>query len=353
MENTNVPMSKRLIGIALAAICIVGAFLMPGSESLSHQGITALGILLALVCLWVTAALPLGVTALLMVILLPILGVVEGFGPAFAGFASPAIFFIIAVFAMPVIMLKTKWGVRLISKLLKWTGPNSRKLVLGFMIATTLVSTVMSDVPTCVLFLGFALTILKAAEAKPLQSNLGRCLMIGIPIAAVTGGIATPAGSSFNVVAMNILQQATGASISFFDWTIVGLPIVLIMTPISWFFLTQFIKPEPITDNCLQGIRDEAAAATKVEPFEIKVLLVIVGLVVLWILGNWVPIFNVTAVALIGLTIMFLPGMDLLTWKEFQSAVPWGIVLMAGAIMTLGGVVQATGGATFLAGLIM
>ncbi|MEG0505728.1 MAG: hypothetical protein RR547_13855, partial [Raoultibacter sp.] len=65
MENTNVPMSKRLIGIALAAICIVGAFLMPGSESLSHQGITALGILLALVCLWVTAALPLGVTALL------------------------------------------------------------------------------------------------------------------------------------------------------------------------------------------------------------------------------------------------------------------------------------------------
>ncbi|MEG0505826.1 MAG: anion permease, partial [Raoultibacter sp.] len=134
------------------------------------------------------------------------------------------------------------------------------------------------------------------------------------PIAAVTGGVATPAGSSFNVVAMNILQQATGASISFFDWTIVGLPIVLIMTPISWFFLTQFIKPEPITDNCLQGIRDEAAAATKVEPFEIKVLLVIVGLVVLWILGNWVPIFNVTAVALIGLTIMFLPGMDLLTW---------------------------------------
>lgn len=353
MENTNVPMSKRLIGIALAAICVIGAFLIPGSESLSHQGITALGILLALVCLWVTSALPLGVTALLMVILLPILGVVEGFGPAFSGFASPAIFFIIAVFAMPVIMLKTKWGVRLISKLLSWTGANSRKLVLGFMIATTLVSTVMSDVPTCVLFLGFALTILKAADAKPLQSNLGRCLMIGIPIAAVTGGVATPAGSSFNVVAMNILQQATGTSISFFDWTIVGLPIAIIMTPISWFFLTQFIKPEPITDNCLQGVRDEAAAATKVEPFEIKVLLVIVGLVALWILGNWIPIFNVTAVALIGLTIMFLPGMDLLTWKEFQSSVPWGIVLMAGAIMTLGGVVQATGGANFLADLIM
>ena len=58
----------------------------------------------------------------------------------------PALFFIIAVFSLPVIMLKTNWGTRLIGALIKWTGSNSRKLVLGFMIATTLVSTIMSDV---------------------------------------------------------------------------------------------------------------------------------------------------------------------------------------------------------------
>ena len=177
MENTNVPMAKRLIGIGLAIVCLAIGFLVPGSEALSHQGATALGILGALVALWVTSALPLGATALLVVVLCPVLGVVDNLGKAIGGFASPALLFIIAVFSMPVIMLKTNWGVRLINALIGWTGANSRKLVLGFMCATTLVSTVMSDVPCTVLFLGFALTILKAADAKPLQSNLGLSLI--------------------------------------------------------------------------------------------------------------------------------------------------------------------------------
>ena len=352
MENTNVPMSKRLIGIGIALVCIVVSCFIPGSESLPAEGVKALGLLLALVALWVTSALPLGVTALFIVVMCPVLGIVGNLGQAIGGFASPALLFIIAVFSLPVIMLKTKWGVRLINALLGWTGANSRKMVLGFMIATTLVSTVMSDVPCTVLFLGFALTILKAANAEPLKSNLGRCLMIGIPIAAVTGGMATPAGSSFNVVAMNILQQATGTSISFLDWVVIALPIVIVMTPISWFFITQIIKPEPIADSCLQGIRDEAAGAKKIEAHEIKAIIVVVGLLVLWIAGNWIPVLNATVVALIGLTVMFLPGMELLTWKEFQNSVPWGIVIMCGTIMSMGGVVEATGGAAFLAGAI-
>ncbi|MDJ1651275.1 MULTISPECIES: SLC13 family permease [Gordonibacter] len=352
MESTNVPLSKRLIGIGLAAVCIIGSMFIPGTEALGHQGIMTLGLLLALVSLWVTSALPLGVTALFVVVMCPVLGIVGGLGEAIGGFASPALFFIISVFSLPVIMLKTNWGVRLISTIIKWTGTNSRKLVLGFMIATTLVSTVMSDVPCTVLFLGFALTILKATDAKPLESNLGRCLMIGIPIAAVTGGMATPAGSSFNVVAMNILQQATGTSISFLNWVCVALPVVIVMTPITWFFITQILKPEPIADSALQGIRDQAAAAKKVEPHEVKTLVIIVGLLALWIIGNWVPVLNATVVALIGLTLMFVPGMQLLTWKEFQNSVPWGIVLMCGTIMSMGSVVEKTGGAKFLADLI-
>lgn len=346
-------MPKRLIGIAIAAICIIVSCFIPGSEALSAEGARALGLLLALVALWITSALPLGVTALLIVVLCPVLGVVPNLGGAIGGFASPPLFFIIAVFSLPVIMMKTNWGVRLMNALLKWTGNNTRKLVLGFMIATTIVSMIMSDVPCTVLFMGFALTILKAADAKPLKSNLGRCLMIGIPVAAVTGGMATPAGSSFNVVAMGIMQKVTGgAGVSFLDWVIVALPVVILMTPITWFFITQIFKPEPISDSCLQGIRDQAAAATKVEPHEVKAIIIIVGLLVLWIVGNWVPLLNATVVALIGLAVMFLPGIELLSWKEFQESVPWGIVIMCGTIMSMGSVVENTGAATFLAGLI-
>lgn len=293
-------MPKRLIGIAIAAICIIVSCFIPGSEALSAEGARALGLLLALVALWITSALPLGVTALLIVVLCPVLGVVPNLGGAIGGFASPPLFFIIAVFSLPVIMMKTNWGVRLMNALLKWTGNNTRKLVLGFMIATTIVSMIMSDVPCTVLFMGFALTILKAADAKPLKSNLGRCLMIGIPVAAVTGGMATPAGSSFNVVAMGIMQKVTGgAGVSFLDWVIVALPVVILMTPITWFFITQIFKPEPISDSCLQGIRDQAAAATKVEPHEVKAIAKGV-LALLYLLHTFCPI----GVAILGI---FLP----------------------------------------------
>lgn len=130
------------------------------------------------------------------------------------------------------------------------------------------------------------------------------------------------------------------------------MPVVILMTPITWFFITQIFKPEPISDSCLQGIRDQAAAATKVEPHEVKAIIIIVGLLVLWIVGNWVPLLNATVVALIGLAVMFLPGIELLSWKEFQESVPWGIVIMCGTIMSMGSVVENTGAATFLAGLI-
>ena len=79
----------------------------------------------------------------------------------------------------------------------------------------------------------------------------------------------------------------------------------------------------------------------------------LLALAVLWIAGNWVPALNVTVVALVGLVAMFLPGMSLLTWKEFQDAVPWGIVLMCCTIMSIGGVVTDTGGAKFLVDLVM
>ena len=172
---------QRLIGIAIALVLIVGACLIPGSEVLEREGIITLGALLALAVLWATSALPIGIIALLIPVLLIVLGAADA-KSVFSGYAATPLFFIVAVFALPVIMQKTKWGLRLINMLLKWTGSDSRKLVLGFMIATTLVSTVMSDAPTTVLFLGLALTILKAAGAKPGSSNLGKCLRLPFPL---------------------------------------------------------------------------------------------------------------------------------------------------------------------------
>lgn len=342
---------KSLGGIGAAIVVIAIAFMIPGSEALSHEGITTLGVLLALAILWATAALPVGVIALCIPVTLFFLGVCN-LSSAFAGYGSTALYFIIAIFAMPVILQKTAWGTRLISQLVEWAKDDSKKLVLGFMVATGLISTIMSDVPTTVLFLSFALPLLKAANAKPGSSNLGRCLMIGIPVAAVIGGIATPAGSSFNVVAMGLMQQSSGEAISFLNWMVVCAPLAIVMLPLSWFFIVKVFEPESISDECFEDIRSQAEMSKQITAVDIKALVIIGLMVVLWIAGNWITVLSATAVALVGLVVMFLPGMNLITWKEFQDAVPWGIVLMVGTIMSIGGVVSSTGGAAFIANVI-
>ena len=100
MESTNVTLRQRLIGIAIALVLIVGACLIPGSEALGREGIITLGALLALAVLWATSALPIGIIALLIPVLLIVLGAADA-KSVFSGYAATPLFFIVAVFALP------------------------------------------------------------------------------------------------------------------------------------------------------------------------------------------------------------------------------------------------------------
>ena len=79
----------------------------------------------------------------------------------------------------------------------------------------------------------------------------------------------------------------------------------------------------------------------------------ILALPVLWIAGTWVPLLNVTTVAIIGLAIMMLPGLNLLTWDEFSKQVPWTIILMMGSVLSLGNIFSASGADKFVTNLFM
>ncbi len=200
---------KSLIGVILAAICVTVTYLLPGSEELSHEGITALGVLGMASILWISNTLPFGVTGLLALVMLVLLGVSD-MASVFVGFSNSSVIFVITVFCLTAAVMNTKLTLRLINKLLRWAGSSAEKLVLAYMAAAALLSSVMSNVPVTVLFLGLAQPVLKAVGAKPGSSRLGKCLMIGIPFAAVNGGMATPAGSSFNVLAMGVFESIAG-----------------------------------------------------------------------------------------------------------------------------------------------
>lgn len=343
---------RKCVGIVLGVVSISASILLPTPEAMGRDGLVALGILMGAVLMWIFNSLPAGVTGLLAVILLVLLDVVD-MGTAFAGFGNHVVYFAVAVFCLTTAMMKSSLSKKITGVMLRWAKADSKKLVLAFMVSAGLLSTVMGNLPVTVMFMGFAYSILWNTGARPGNNNLGKCLMIGIPIASLTGGMATPAGSSFNMMALGLYQELTGNTISFLHWTIICLPIAVVMTPICWFFIVKILKPEPIREDDLVELHEIVKKKKGMETYDKKVLFFFIALPSIWILGNWFPVLNVTLVTIISLAVMLLPGVNMFTWEEFESSVPWNIILMLGSIFCIGNVVAQTGGAAFIAELFI
>lgn len=345
-------LNKRGVGLTIGIVIMLVAMFIPGSEALSREGVMAIACLLFAVVLWTCNVFPVGVTGLVALVLCVLTGGAT-MKTIFGAFGSSTIWFVVAIFTLPALLMKTNWPVRLINALFKITGDNSSRLVLVFMTVAAIISTVMSDTAAVVLVMGIALVVLRTVGAEPGKSNLGKAIFISIPVGSVIGGVVTPAGSTFNILALKMLEDITGSTISFLDWIIIGLPVAVISVPLCWFFIVKVLKPEALPQEGYDSLRQAAVDAGTPGKFEKRALFMIVIIPILWVLGSFIPVLNTTTVAIIGMGIMFLPGVDLLKWDEYVHQVPWTVIIMLGSILNLGDAVNATGGAKFITDLFL
>lgn len=343
---------KQIAGLVIAALIIIVGLFLPGTGDLTHEGILGLAVLLATVALWICESLPMGVAGLLALVVAPLMGIAN-INTVFSGFGTTTVIFAIAVFGLTAIVMKSNLAIRLTAALTRWSGANSNKLVLAFMCVAWLLSTVMNDSAVLVLVIGLSMIVLNNAGHEIGKSRLAKALYIGIALCSFIGGGATPAGSSINVLVIGMLEQSMGQTISFLDWIIACAPVCALMVPITWFFVVKILKPEPIQPKDLVDLQERAKALGPLVTEEKKTLFFLIAMPVLWIAGSWIPALNVTTVTVLGLAAMFLPGVKLLTFEEFQREVPWTIVIMIGAVLCLGGIVNATGGVAYLANLFL
>lgn len=344
---------KKLTGLILGIAILVLIWIIPAPTGLPPAGKNALGLLIAGIIFWVTEVVPLSISAMFLMVMLPFYGVTAKLADVFKDFMSPVIFFVIATFGMTTIIMTTNLATRLTGKLLTWAGDNSKKLVLGFIAASALLSTVMSNVPTCALFLALALTVLECTGAKPGQSNLGKCLMIGIPFGVMIGGGATPAGTSINIMAMSLLEQSSKIHITFLGWMIMAVPMTVIMVLISWWCLVTIFKPEPIKLSDLESMHKAVQDLGPMSIKEKKVIYIILAMLVLWILSTWFPVLDTTMVAILGLVVMFLPGINVINWTEFVGGVSWNIVLLIGGVQAIATGILKGGAAAWMVNTVL
>ena len=240
---------------------LVSLFLAAGStyillQSQKQEIAFMLGIFLLAALLWVTEALPLFATALLVIgleiILLSNPGEWKGFGFEMGG--NPSYREILSPFADPILILflggfilaraAVKEGVdrALASSILKVFGAKPNMVILGMMLITGAFSMFMSNTATTAMMITLVSPLfINLKEGDPLRKGLVLC----IPVAANIGGMGTPIGSPPNAVAIGFLRTE-GIDISFLNWMIIGVPLALILLALAWLVITRIFKsPDP------------------------------------------------------------------------------------------------------------
>jgi sodium-dependent dicarboxylate transporter 2/3/5 len=338
--------NRAAAGLIAAVVVAAMVALAPAPAGLTPAGQRTAAVFLLALVLWATEALPPAVTAVLTVALQPVLGIQEA-RAAFAGFASPVFFFVLGMYCLASALVGSGIHNRFALRLLRVAGTDPKRVLGALLLGTALVSAIISDLPVCAVFMTVALGILGRAGIGP-GSSFGKAVMIGVPIAAFIGGVATPAGSSVNVLGIYFLERYGNVRVPFVSWSALGIPMVMGLLPVAWWVLLRLYPPERDAIGSSGDVERELTRLGPLSGPERRILLLLGALVTLWVLSSWVPALDLPLVTLGGAIALFLPGIRLLTWEQAHRGVGWDGLLMIGGVTSLGAASVETGLAGWL-----
>lgn len=297
---------------------------------LDHQKSIALSILLIAALLWVTEWIPLYVTSMVILFLqiswlLPVINPVAGKAERQA-FLSPFFCEIILLFLGGFVLsaMLHKYGLdnRITGWLLKRTGKSPGKILIGIMIVSAVLSMWMSNTATTAMMFAIMLPII---DKIPENNQFSKALVLSIPFACNLGGLGTPIGTPPNAIAMNYLSEK-GVVLSFGEWMIAAVPLMLILLVFVWFLLLKMFPPGDI---------EISLPETEAEKMSVKHWIVI-GLFCFTVL-SWLSTkihgLSIGVVSLIPLIAAF--GFGLLNARDFK-ALPWDVLFMVAGGICLG-----------------
>lgn len=317
-----------------------------------------LAITLWMVVWWLSEALPIAATALLPLVLMPLLGV-QGMPETAASYASPLIFLFLGGFLLAAAMQRVGLHRRIALGIVALVGASPDRIVLGFMLATAFLSMWISNTATTIMMFAVALSVIdfvgRQTRDDRMVRNFGIALMLAVAYAASIGGVGTLIGSPPNAMLASFVQQTYGIEISFARWMMIGLPVVVVMLPLTWLLLTRLLFPARMMQVGDAGglVRAEIAAMGPMDRGERLVAVVFGGAALGWMLRD--PLVRLTglplddamiaitaALILFGLPVSRPQGRYALDWAATRD-LPWGILLLFGGGLALAGGFSASG----------
>jgi sodium-dependent dicarboxylate transporter 2/3/5 len=322
---------------------------------------------------WVTEALPMPVVALLPLVLFPLLGIGEIKSVA-ANYADPVIFLFMGGFMLGLAMEKWNLHRRIALSIVKLTGTSGNRIVLGFILATGLISMWISNTATTMMMFPIALSVIHVMkDGNESGSNLRHfnlALVLSIAYASNFGGISTIIGTPPNVAFVGFFEKKYNTNIDFIDWMLLCLPVAFLLMLALYVVLTRILFPNHIRSNAAarQHINEELLNLGPLSASEKRVLIIFSATALLWIFKDLInvsqKIFRLddNMIAITGAVALFAcpSGMlhrsenrqeqneegdaegSLLEWGDTKK-MAWGILLLFGGGLALAGALEKAG----------
>ena len=356
----------QLAGLFVGPLIVLGMLLLPVPRGLSVDGWSVAAVALLMGIWWMTEAVPLAATALLPLVLFPLLGLasLDETGPSYA---NPLIFLFLGGFMMARAMVGQNLSQRIALNLLR-SGTLSLSGAIGSsMVATAFLSMWVCNTATTMMMLPIGQSIIGAVQArandaeKAAVAQFSTAMMLGIAYSATIGGMGTLIGTPPNALFAAFMLETYGVEVEFWRWMMIGVPTVLILLPIAWFLLTKVSFSFEVDRDLLHSsfIETESKKLGSMSRGEWMVALVISGAAFLWVFRNVVDGFlpgiqlSDAGIALTAAMLLFvLPGSKatgerLLTWND-AVLIRWDILLLFGGGLALAGAINSSGLAVWI-----
>ncbi|MHA1637563.1 MAG: SLC13 family permease [Candidatus Thorarchaeota archaeon] len=308
----------------------------------------AIMILAVVAILWFSEGISLVATAVLIPILV-VLTDIAAPRAAFAPFFDPAVALIFGGFLLGRALSKYELDKRLALLIISKSSGSGSSLLLTVMCVTAFLSAWISNTASAAIMIPIALAVISRIHNKETRSKFGKALVLGVAYGATLGGIASLVGSPPNPLAATYINSFLGIEFTFMSWIPFGLPVVLIMLPITWqWLMIRFKLPKDIEE--MQDLKEVSEKEyLKLGPMNTQqklVLVVFISVVVLWLTESVHGISSAVVAVIGGLSLLVL---RLLDEKDISSEIGWSSLLILGSGIALGNAMIATGVSSFLA----
>ena len=327
-----------------------------------------LAIFIFAVIAWITEAVSYEVSSVMIVALIALLvgtspdiakpavmiGTTKALGMALGGFANTALALVAAALVLASAMTITGLDRRIALRTLSLVGTSTRRVLLGAIAVTVALSFFVPSATArtaCVvpIMMGVILAFGVARE-----SRFAAAIMITVAQATSIWNIGIQTSAAQNVLAAGFMQKLLGQSVTWLEWLIAGAPWSIAMSAVLYFVVLKVLPPESERiEGGSEAVRAELAKLGPMTSAQIRLAAATGVLLAFWSTEKVLHNFDTTTTTLAVLTLLFLPGIGIMTWKDVQSRIPWGTLVVFGVGISLGTALLDTKAGAWLAGIVV